>query len=45
VRRASPILQATERAYLPSTEHIPVLGSFLQATLLNFSPRLIEFIG
>jgi hypothetical protein len=40
--------------YLPITgtsvpicpqQHIPVLGRFLQAALLNFSPRLIEFIG
>jgi hypothetical protein len=26
-------------------QHISVLGSFLEAALLNFSPRLIELIG
>jgi hypothetical protein len=26
-------------------QHIPVLGSFLQPALLNFSPRLIDFVG
>jgi hypothetical protein len=28
-----------------SLQHISVLGSFLEAALLNFSPRLIELIG
>jgi hypothetical protein len=40
--RASPILRAKKRADLPS---IAILGTFLEAALLNFQPCLIEFVG